>query len=49
MIKLRYRLFPGLFIKKILNIIKKSKDRETAKVNLKQKLKKVYPMLQYRE
>lgn len=39
MIKLRYRLFPELFIKKILNIIKKSKDRETAKVNLKQKLK----------
>ena len=39
MIKQKYRLFPRLFVKRIIKIIKTSKDRETARENMKRKLK----------
>ena len=39
MIKQKYRLFPRLFTKRIIKIIKTSKDRETARENMKRKLK----------
>ncbi len=39
MIKQKYRLFPQLFVKRIIKIIKTSKDREIARENMKRKLK----------
>ena len=39
MIKMKYRLFPEIFVKKIINIIRMSKDKETARRRLKQNLK----------